>query len=131
MAGLNEEEIATLSEIAGLIIPASAAYDVPGADDPAIMAGIVAAANRDPAAIRAALEAFIAADSAEVFRSGHPAHASRLQTIVAFAYYRDRRVLASLSAEARAPFPNGYEVEQGDTAALDRVRSRGPIWRKV
>lgn len=131
MDDLNEDEIAALTRIAGTIIPASETYGVPGADDPAIMEGVLAGARRDPAPARAALAAFDAAEGTEAFRRDHPAHAAKLQTMVALAYYRDPRVLRSLGAPARAPFPKGYEVEGGDGRLTDTVRARGPVWRKA
>ena len=130
MDDLSEDEIAALTRIARLIIPASEAHGVPGGDDPAIMNGVLAGARRDPAPVRAALAAFEAAEGAEAFRRDHPAHAAKLQTIVALAYYRDPRVLRALGAPARAPFPKGYEVEGGDERLTDPVRARGPVWRE-
>ena len=45
-----------LRAIAGMIIPASAEFDVPGADDPAIQADIVATLGRDAGLVREALD---------------------------------------------------------------------------
>ena len=44
-----------LRDIAGVMIPASAEFDVPGADDPAIQADIVATLGRDAGLVREAL----------------------------------------------------------------------------
>ena len=44
-----------LRAIAGVIIPASEEFDVPGADDPAIQADIVATLGRDASLVRQAL----------------------------------------------------------------------------
>ncbi len=44
-------------------------------------------------------------------------------------YYRDDRVLLAIGHEARAPFPKGYEVEQGDWSLLDPVKRRAKLWR--
>jgi hypothetical protein len=52
-----------------------------------------------------------------------------LQTFAA--YYQHPRVLALLGAEARAPYPKGYEVEESDLGLLDPVRRRPPLYRKV
>ena len=52
-----------------------------------------------------------------------------LGRLVLGAYYRDDRVLVALGLEARAPFPKGYALEQGDWSLLDRVRGRPPLWR--
>lgn len=46
-------------------------------------------------------------------------------------YYCDPRVLESLGAEPRAPFPQGFEVKQGDLSLLDPVRARGVIYRET
>lgn len=126
----TEAEIDTLTQVAGLIIPASEVYGVPGADDPAIMAEILVSAGRQEAAVRAALAAFVAVGDAS-FQTSHPDHAAVLQTIVASCYYRDGRVLRSLGREARAPMPKGFDVAEGDFSLLDPVRARGPVWRKV
>jgi hypothetical protein len=58
---------------------------------------------------------------------GAPAVA--LGRVILGAYYRDDRVLLSLKHEARAPFPKGYTLEQGDWSLLDAVRTRAPLWR--
>ena len=52
-----------------------------------------------------------------------------LGRIIVGAYYRDDRVLLALKLEARAPFPKGYDLEQGDWSLLDAVRDRPPLWR--
>ena len=45
-----------LRAIAGMIIPASVEFDVPGADDPAIQADILATLGRDAGHVREALD---------------------------------------------------------------------------
>ena len=45
-----------LRVIAAMIIPASSEYDVPGADDAAIQADIIATLGRDTAVVSAALD---------------------------------------------------------------------------
>ena len=140
---LSEAEIAALREIAGTMVPASAEFGMPGADDPAILDDIVKSVGRDLAHVRDAL-AEISARSDGAFAaldrdkrealingyhgSGAPAMAA-LGRVVASAYYRDDRVLVALSHEARAPFPGGHEVEQGDWSLLEVVRRRPPFWR--
>ena len=52
-----------------------------------------------------------------------------LGRVILGAYYRDDRVLLALRQEARAPFPKGYTLEQGDWSLLDAVRNRPPLWR--
>ena len=52
-----------------------------------------------------------------------------LGRVILGAYYRDDRVLLALRQEARAPFPKGYTLEQGDWGLLDAVRDRPSLWR--
>ena len=55
--------------------------------------------------------------------------AGALGRAVLGAYYRNDRVLLALGHEARAPFPKGYTLEQGDWSLLDAVRQRPAFWR--
>jgi hypothetical protein len=64
----------------------------------------------------------------EWYAAGSPA-AAALGRVVLSAYYRDDRVLRALGHEARAPFPKGHEVEQGDWSLLDPVKRRAAFWR--
>jgi hypothetical protein len=141
--GLSAAEIRDLRDIAGTMIPESATFGVPGADDPAILDDIVKSVGRDLPLVREALAA-VAARSAGAFagldRDGREAlindyyasggaPAVTLGRVIVGAYYRDDRVLLALGLEARAPFPKGYTLEQGDWSLLDAVRKRAPFWR--
>jgi hypothetical protein len=140
---LTEAEIADLRCLAGMIIPPSAKYGVPGADDDTILADIVASIGRDADHVRAALArlrtlaegpfaALDAARRAEVaakLRADGGAAVGALSRIVLLCYYRDDRVMVSLGLEVRPPFPKGHELEQGDWSLLDPVRARKPFWR--
>ena len=141
-AALTADEIRDLREIAGTMIPADAALGMPGADDPAILADIVRSMGRDLPLVREALAA-IAARAGGGFaglgprQTGSPdqrllrqrcgAPATTLGRVILGAYYRDDRVLLALGLEARAPFPKGYTLEQGDWSLLDAVRNRPPL----
>jgi hypothetical protein len=134
-----------LSAIAGVIIPASAEYKVPGADDPAIQADILATLGRDAALVRQALdmlarlagEPFVALDPARREAVGEQLHAqggpavATLTRVVLQCYYRDDRVVRSLGLEPRAPYPLGHVLEDGDWSLLDPVRARPPFWRRA
>jgi hypothetical protein len=142
-APLSAAEVRALGDIAGTMIPADAALGVPGADDPVILDDIVKSMGRDLPLVREALVA-IAQKSAGAFagldrdrrealindyyKSGGAA-AGALGRAILGAYYRDDRVLLALRQEARAPFPRGYVLEQGDWSLLDAVRKRPPLWR--
>jgi hypothetical protein len=142
---LSEAELADLRCLAGMIVPPSAKYGVPGADDDAIFADIVGSLGRDAGSVRAALGRlrelaagpFAALDSgrrvevAAMLREQRGADVGALTRVVLLCYYRDDRVLLSLGLEPRPPFPKGHVVEEGDWSLLDHVRARKPFWRKV
>lgn len=50
-------------------------------------------------------------------------------SIVAQCYYRDDRVMRALGMEARSPYPQGFEVEEGDWSLLEPVKRRGQLYR--
>ena len=158
----TDAELLTLALFAGAMIPASAEYDVPGADDADIVADIVATARRYDEAVAAALRhqdtvatakyGVLFADLSHAERTDFvnrantrggfddieweldPAAISGQRTlvsIIAQCYYRDDRVMRSLEMEPRSPFPQGFEVEQGDWSLLDPVKRRGRIYRPV
>jgi hypothetical protein len=134
-----------LRMIAGMIIPASAEFDVPGADDPAIQADMLATLGRDADSVRQALNQLAQlagvplasldparreAVAAELRTKGGAAVAT-LTRVVLQCYYRDDRVVRSLGLELRPPYPTGYVLEDGDWSLLDPVRARPPSWRRV
>lgn len=143
MPALTAGERATLRSVVALMIPASAEFGVPGADDDAIFADIVGSLGRDADPVRRALReideraggAFAQRppDEREAiarrFRDEQPALAALLVEVTVRCYYRDDRVMRSLGMEPRPPFPDGFEVEPGDLSLLDPVRARGRIWR--
>ena len=142
---LNETEIIDLRYLAGMIVPASEKYGVPGADDDTIFADIVNSIGRDAAHVHAAMAAlrtlaggsFAALDAtrrAEVamkLRTEGGVAVGVLTRVVLLCYYRDDRVMVSLGLEVRPPFPQGHVLEQGDWSLLDPVRTRKPFWRPV
>ena len=148
MAGdspLTAGEAGDLRAISGVIIPASVEFDVPGADDPAIQADMLATLGRDTAPVREALGQlarlaggpFCALDPGrretvgfQLRAEGGPAVAT-LVRVVLQCYYRDDRVVRSLGLEPRSPHPLGHQLEQGDWSLLDPVRAREPFWRRA
>jgi hypothetical protein len=135
---LTQRQRGDLRIVAAMIVPASDEYKVPGADDPAIQADMLATLGRDTALVRQALDhlarlagkplADLAAgrrdEVANEFRATGGIAATTLVRVVLQCYYRDDRVLRSLGLESRAPFPLGYTLEQGDWSLLDTVRAR-------
>lgn len=141
---LTDAEKRDLRALAGMMIPPSTTYDVPGADDALIFADIVASLERDTEDARSALKQLAAlgggafadlaparrAGVAAAFKEAGGAPLSALNRVVLLCYYRDDRVMRSLGQEPRSPFPRGHDVEQGDWSLLDPVRKRTPIWRR-
>jgi hypothetical protein len=142
-AELTTRESRNLQRLAGFMVPADAAYGVPGADDEIIFADIVASLGRDREAVRTALamlqeiagEDFcsmgtVKAEAAAMVLLGRDDPAVKaLGRAVLQCYYRDDRVLHSLGIEPLAPFPKGRLLEQGDWSLLDAVRGRPQMWR--
>ena len=135
-----------LRVIAAEIVPASPEFDVPGADDPAIQADIVATLGRDTGLVREALDELTRLAGRRPLASLDPgrretvalelrakggAAVSTLTRVVLQCYYRDDRVVRSLGLEPRPPFPKGHVLEDGDWSLLDPVRARPPIWRRT
>jgi hypothetical protein len=141
----TQAELRDLRRLAGFMLPASAEYGVPGADDALIFADIARSLGRDRPAVRAALTRlrgiaggdFAGLDDAAAERAamallgGDDAVIVALGRAVLQGYYRDDRVMRALGREPRPPYPQGHELEQGDWSLLDRVRSRPPMWRDV
>src|SRR5438270_12645656 len=111
-----------LRTVAAMIIPASDEYKVPGADDTAVQADMLATLGRDTDMVRTALDhlARLAGRPlaeldparreavAKEFRDTGGNAAATLVRVVLQCYYRDDRVLRSLGLEPRAALPAGY-----------------------
>ena len=142
---LSSRQRDDLAVIAAMMIPASTEYDVPGADDAAIQADIVATCGRDAAVVAQALDQLanlagrplVELDAARreaiarEFRATGGGAAATLVRVVLQCYYRDDRVVRSLGLELRPPFPRGYALEQGDWSLLDPVKARPSMWRRA
>jgi hypothetical protein len=142
---LTRAQCNDLRTIAGLMIPASEEYKVPGADDAAVQADILKTLGRDTKPMAAALDhlARLAGkplaelDAArrdavvQEFRSSGGAPAAVLARVILQCYYRDDRVLRSLGIELRPPFPKGHVLPDGDWSLLDPVRARGGSLRQA
>jgi len=140
---LSPAESRDLRCIAAMMIPASAEFGVPGADDAIIFADIVKSLGRDLRDVREALGglsdlaggAFADLDVAQreavaaSFSARGGVAVATLSRVILQCYYRDDRVVRSLGLEPRAPFPKGHTLEQGDWSLLDPVRARPKMWR--
>ena len=143
--GLPPRESDDLRRLAGIMVPASIEYRLPGADDPAIFADIVASLGRDRAAVLQALaelrqiagEGFAAMQDAAAEAAAMTLLGRQGPVVVALGravlqcYYRDPRVHRALGREPRPPFPLGLKLEQGDWSLLEAQKGRARMWRDV
>lgn len=131
-----------LKALVGRLIPASAEYNAPGADDDIIFNAIAADLAANAAALadllgdlardgRAAVAGRPLDQLLGYVGSAHPEAFGLIAVAVIQAYYRDDRVMRSLDLEPRPPFPKGHQIAEGDLSLLDPVRARGPIWREA
>lgn len=144
-ATLTPTERDDLRVISAMIIPESAEFGVPGADDPAIQDDIIATLGRDGELVHAALGHLARVAGAPLsgldesrreavakeFRATGGTPAATLTRVVLQCYYRDARVVRSLGLEPRPPFPKGHTLEQGDWSLLDPVKARPTMWRQT
>ncbi len=142
---LTPAQEADLAAIAGFIIPASDEFDVPGADDPAIQADMLATLGRDAPLVREALDVLARLAGAPLgdldparreavalaLRAAGGSAVAALTRVVLQCYYRDDRVVRSLGLEPRPPYPQGHVLPDGDWSLLDPVRARPPSWRRA
>ena len=134
-----------LRAVARMMIPPSAEYGVPGADDAAIQADITATLGRDAGQVSEALDHLARLAGmplsdldaarrdavASEFRATGGAAAATLIRVILQCYYRDDRVVRSLGLELRPPFPKGHVLEDGDWSLLDPVRARPSTLRRT
>ncbi len=125
---LSSIERANLGKIADAMIPADPALGMPAAGDPLIQADFEKSIGRDLPAVREALASYAGQEINDWYAKAGAAGRT-LGRLVLAAYYRDDRVLLAIGHEARAPFPKGYEVEQGNWTLLELVKHRAPFWR--
>ena len=145
----SDDERRTLLALVGAVIPVSVEQGLPGADDADIAADIFATARPYQATIANALrhiesvaaerhdaayadlDAATRAKLASDLSGSRSAGVGTLVTITVQCYYRDDRVMRSLGMEPRPPFPDGFDIPQGDWSLLDPVRHRGRIYKEV
>jgi hypothetical protein len=144
-ADLTPAELRDLRRLAGFMVPASAKYGVPGADDEAIFVDIVRSLGRDKDDVREALAMLreiaggdfagldeVATEAAAMtLLACEDSIVTALGRAVLQCYYRDDRVMRALGVDPRAPYPQGRVLEQGDWSLLDAVRGRPRMWRDL
>jgi len=146
--GFSPAQIRTLTSALDGIIPPSQDRGLPGAGEvatqpladrsaetaPALAPGLDAldaAARERGAADYASLPPAVREAVLHEVAQALPAFPPTLLFLASTAYYQDARVLTALGLEARAPHPQGYELEAGDLSGLERVKARGRLYRET
>ncbi len=141
------EEREALRRVAGILIPASDEYGIPGADDETIFARILVLATERAESIKSGIDALNALarkrhnedflglnDAQRTALLRDRASSTFLRRMIhctATSYYQDGRVLESIDLKSTPPFPGGHEIEEGDWTLLDPVKARAPFYRRV
>lgn len=147
---IDEELRKSLSALLDTMIPPNEELGVPGAGDEEIVLqtaksiraaslqriveGLEEIERSTQSKMKRSFSDLPQAEREQWFHEHDLASHSVVRTIGSLAlqnYYSDPRVLESLGAEPRAPFPQGFEVKQGDLSLLDPVRARGVIYRET
>ena len=142
---LNEEQERTLVALLKLIIPPSEDGKMPGAADvgflaymhnenliPWVREGLLSIAEETHKRYGQEFSVLRSSEQSELIgklRRRLFRFFSRLTTEVIQCYYQHDRVLEAIGLEARAPFPDGYVLEDGDLTLLEPVYQRGKIYR--
>ena len=143
----SHEEREVLRQVAGILIPPSDEYGIPGADDETIFARILVLTTERAESIKSGVDALNALarerhdedfaglnDAQRTALLRDEASSTLLRRMIhctATSYYEDGRVLESIDLKSTPPFPGGHEIEQGDWSLLDPVKARAPFYRRV
>ena len=137
----SPEQLRALRCLVGEMIPASAQYQVPGADDETIFADIVAtlrpharlAADALDALAQAAggcladLQGAARADAITAFRAGRAALRPLKAQVTVQCFYPHHRPLLSLRTAPAPPFPPRFAVDKGVVSLHHPVQCRPPL----
>ena len=143
--GYSSQEVDVLKRLFDKIIPASADKRFPSAADPRVFEDFLASSERFRELISKAillLQEFSGSDYCQLsevdadrvteqFYADRTGAVTTLLSLLTQCYFRDDRVLEAIGLEPRAPYPGGFEVENGDWGLLEPVKSRGAIYRVV
>lgn len=145
----SAKEQSLLRRIAGRVIPESTERGLPGADDTQIFDRVRAKAARQGERLPRALSELLAAEGgidaavawddvqlaawidewAQRWPSSSHSFFYRFIRVLLEAYYQDPRVQQAHGRRPGPPFPEGYDVPQGDWSLLEPVRSKPPMYR--
>ena len=141
----SSEKVDVLKRLFDKIIPASADERFPSAADSQIFEDFLASSQQFRELISKAillLQEFSGSDYCQLsevdadrvtqqFYANRTGPVTTLLSLLTQCYFRDDRVLEAIGLEPRAPYPGGFEVENGDWGLLESVKSRGRIYRVV
>ena len=146
----TDQELALLERIAGWIIPAAPESGLPGGDDQQILHCLIERAEKQAETLRGALQDLLNDEGGVMLFStceqerferwmtawaeGWPArsHAffKSFLPLLLRTYYQDPRVHEAHGRRPGPPFPDGYDVMDGDWSLLDQVRDRPAFYRR-
>ena len=138
-------ETRTLASVLDHVIPPSADGRLPGAGALGIAAYLENALGRTPDLRAMIVEGLVALDAAARAEDAREFAAlpsdARLAALqqqgfvlpltfqAVMGYYQHPRVVEALGLEARAPHPQGYEMDPGDLTLVNAVRGRPKLYR--
>lgn len=147
---LAKDDRQTLSTLLGSLLPANQELGTPAGNDPSIiddilqtlrpvsnegvLKGLVELRQSSQERFSLSFEECEDIQRVTLFNEMLSRNARFYRTLSAVAlqcYYRNDDVMRSLDMEPRPPYPEGYEIPQGDLSLLDPVRKRGKIWRNT
>lgn len=143
---LSEEEKSVLDQLLDLIIPASADGKMPSAAEigfdeylcvhnmiPWVRESLTFLRDEAQQIKGAAFLLLTPDDKMEVVttaRRKNPRTFASFTNMVTRCYYLNARVIKAIGQDVRPPFPNGYQLTEGDLCLLEPVYERGSIYRE-
>ncbi len=147
---LSDSHCLTLNALLDTMIPPDRGLSIPGAGDPAIVDQVLKSlrsasipriaqglSDIENSTLESTGRKFSDLDQSERekwFNENRFASEDFVRILGSLAihcYYTDARVMESLGMEARSPFPDGFEIEQGDWSLLEPVKAKPKIYRET
>ena len=142
---LDEEQVRTLNKILNLIIPPSKNRKMPGAADVGFLnyaqkeyhlhwireglINIIEESHNKYGQEFSEISSSVQKQLIDKLRRRFPQFFNRLTAQLMYCYYQHDDVLKVIGLEARAPFPEGYRLEDDDLSLLEQVYLSGKIYK--
>ena len=146
----TNQELDLFKRIARAVIPASLDKGLPAADDEKIFARLLVYTEEQSEQLKRELDELLAIEGgistfcdtvetrfdawiacwAEKWPNQTHGFFRRFVPLVLRAYYQDARVHSAYDRRPGPPFPDGYEIIEGNWSLLDPVRGRPPLYRR-